>query len=74
MARALRFRFSRDERLKYIAHLDVLRLLSGLLSAPNCPYPIPRASIPARKLSLDFPSEWGLPVPLNMQTSNLMRI
>ncbi|HOL84740.1 MAG TPA: TIGR03936 family radical SAM-associated protein [Thermoclostridium caenicola] len=60
MARALRFRFSRDERLKYIAHLDVLRLFERAIKRAGLPVAYTQGFNPRQKIVFGLPIAVGL--------------
>lgn len=60
MARALRFRFSRDERLKYIAHLDILRLFERALKRSGLPVSYTQGFNPRQKIVFGLPIAVGL--------------
>lgn len=60
MARALRFRFSRDEKLKYIAHLDVLRLFERALKRSELPVSYTQGFNPRQKIVFGLPIAVGL--------------
>lgn len=60
MARALRFRFARDERLKYIAHLDVLRLFERAIKRAALPVAYTQGFNPRQKIVFGLPIAVGL--------------
>ena len=60
MARALRFRFFRDERLKYLAHLDVLRLFERALKRSGLPVAYTQGFNPRQKIVFGLPMAVGL--------------
>lgn len=63
MAKILRFRFSRDERLKYIAHLDVLRLFERALLRSGLPVSYTQGFNPRQKIV------FGLPIGVGVTSS-----
>jgi len=60
MARMLRFKFSRDESLKYIAHLDVLRLFERATKRARLPVAYTQGFNPRQKLVFGLPMSIGL--------------
>lgn len=60
MAKTLRFRFLRDETLKYIAHLDVLRLFERALKRSKLPVAYTQGFNPRQKLVFGLPMSIGL--------------
>ena len=60
MAKTLRFRFSRDETLKYISHLDILRLFERTLKRSRLPVAYTQGFTPRQKLVFGLPMSIGL--------------
>ena len=60
MARTLRFRFSRDERLKYLAHLDVLRLFERAIKRSGLPVAYTQGFNPRQRIVFGLPMAVGL--------------
>ena len=60
MARALRFRFSRNEKLKYLAHLDMLRLFERALKRTGLPVSYTQGFNPRQKIVFGLPIAVGL--------------
>lgn len=60
MPNALRFRFSRNEKLKYIAHLDILRLFERSLKRSGLPVAYSQGFNPREKLVFALPMAMGL--------------
>ncbi|MCX7773392.1 MAG: TIGR03936 family radical SAM-associated protein, partial [Clostridia bacterium] len=60
MAKALRFSFSRGEALKYIAHLDVLRVFERALKRSKLPVSYTQGFNPRQKLVFGLPMSIGL--------------
>jgi radical SAM-linked protein len=63
MANAIRFRFSRGEELKFIAHLDVLRLFERAIKRSGLPIAYTQGFNPRQKLV------FGLPMPVGLTSS-----
>lgn len=60
MPNALRFKFSREEKLKYIAHLDILRLFERALKRSGLPVAYTQGFNPRQKLVFGLPISIGL--------------
>ncbi len=60
MAIMLRFRFSRGEGLKYIAHLDVLRLFERSIKRARLPVAYSQGFNPRQKMVFGLPMSIGL--------------
>lgn len=60
MAKMLRFRFSRGEGLKYIAHLDVLRLFERSIKRAKLPVAYTQGFNPRQKMVFGLPMSIGL--------------
>jgi radical SAM-linked protein len=60
MAKALRFKFSRSEQLKYIAHLDILRVFERALKRSKLPLAYTQGFNPRQKLVFGLPMSIGL--------------
>lgn len=60
MARMIRFKFSRDDSLKYIAHLDILRLFERALKRSKLPVAYTQGFNPRQKLVFGLPMSIGL--------------
>lgn len=60
MARAMRFRFSRDEKLKYLAHLDMLRLFERAIKRAGLPVSYTQGFNPRQKIVFGLPIAVGL--------------
>lgn len=60
MAKTLRFRFSRGEGLKYIAHLDVLRLFERSIKRAKVPVAYTQGFNPRQKMVFGLPMSIGL--------------
>lgn len=60
MAKMLRFRFSRGEGLKYIAHLDVLRLFERAIKRAGLPVAYTQGFNPRPKIVFGLPMSTGL--------------
>lgn len=60
MAKTLRFRFSRGEGLKYIAHLDVLRLFERSIKRAKLPVAYTQGFNPRQKIVFGLPMSIGL--------------
>jgi len=60
MAKTLRFRFSRGEGLKYIAHLDMLRLFERAIKRAQLPVAYTQGFNPRQKIVFGLPMSIGL--------------
>lgn len=60
MAKALRFRFSRGQELKYIAHLDILRVFERAIKRAKIPVAYTQGFNPRQKLVFGLPMSIGL--------------
>lgn len=60
MAKALRFRFSRGQELKYIAHLDMLRVFERAIKRAKIPVAYTQGFNPRQKLVFGLPMSIGL--------------
>jgi radical SAM-linked protein len=60
MAKSLRFKFSRNESLKYIAHLDVLRVFERAFHRSKLPVAYTQGFNPRQKLVFGLPMSIGL--------------
>ncbi|HHU90295.1 MAG TPA: DUF2344 domain-containing protein [Clostridiaceae bacterium] len=60
MAKTLRFRFSRGQELKYIAHLDILRVFERAIKRANIPVAYTQGFNPRQKLVFGLPISIGL--------------
>jgi radical SAM-linked protein len=60
MAKTLRFRFSRGEGLKYIAHLDMLRLFERAIKRAQLPVSYTQGFNPRQKIVFGLPMSIGL--------------
>ncbi len=60
MAKALRFKFSRGQELKYIAHLDVLRAFERAIKRAKIPVAYTQGFNPRQKLVFGLPMSIGL--------------
>lgn len=60
MTKALRFKFSRGEGLKYIAHLDILRVFERALMRSGLPVAYTQGFNPRQKLVFGLPMSIGL--------------
>ena len=60
MAKALRFRFSRGHELKYIAHLDILRVFERAIKRAKIPVAYTQGFNPRQKLVFGLPMSIGL--------------
>jgi radical SAM-linked protein len=60
MAKMLRFRFSRGEELKYIAHLDILRLFERAIKRAGLPVAYTQGFNPRPKIVFGLPMSTGL--------------
>ncbi len=60
MTKALRFKFSRNEGLKYIAHLDILRVFERALKRSGLPVAYTQGFNPRQKLVFGLPMSIGL--------------
>lgn len=60
MAKALRFRFSRNEGLKYLAHLDILRVFERALKRSGLNVSYSQGFNPRQKLIFGLPMSIGL--------------
>lgn len=60
MANTLRFRFSRSEELKYIAHLDVLRLFERSIKRAGLPVAYTQGFNPRPRIVFGLPMSIGL--------------
>lgn len=60
MAKALRFKFSRGAGLKYIAHLDILRLFERTLKRSGLPISYTQGFNPRQKMVFGLPMSIGL--------------
>ncbi len=60
MTKTLRFKFSRDASLKYIAHLDILRLFERALKRSQLPVAYTQGFNPRQKLVFGLPMSIGL--------------
>ncbi len=60
MTKALRFKFSRGEGLKYISHLDILRVFERALKRSRLPVAYTQGFNPRQKLVFGLPMSIGL--------------
>ena len=60
MAKTLRFKFSRGEELKYIAHLDILKVFERALKRSRLPVAYTQGFNPRQKLVFGLPMNMGL--------------
>ncbi|MGI6085509.1 MAG: TIGR03936 family radical SAM-associated protein [Acetivibrionales bacterium] len=60
MAKALRFKFSRGQELKYIAHLDILRVFERGIKRAGIPVAFTQGFNPRQKLVFGLPMSIGL--------------
>ncbi|MGI6124255.1 MAG: TIGR03936 family radical SAM-associated protein [Acetivibrionales bacterium] len=60
MAKTLRFRFSRGQELKYIAHLDILRVFERAIKRAKIPVAFTQGFNPRQKLVFGLPMSIGL--------------
>jgi radical SAM-linked protein len=60
MAKMLRFKFSRGEELKYIAHLDILRVFERAVKRSGLPVAYTQGFNPRQKLVFGLPLSMGL--------------
>ena len=60
MAKTLRFRFSRGDKLKYIAHLDILRVFERAVKRAGIPAAYTQGFNPRQKLVFGLPMSIGL--------------
>lgn len=60
MAKALRFKFSRGQELKYIAHLDILRVFERAIKRAKIPVAYTQGFNPRQKLVFGLPMSIGL--------------